>query len=144
MPKAHNYLNFAGDTEEAFEFYRSVFGGEFTNVVRFRDFGGEGVPEKDLDKIMHIGLKIGGEDMIMATDTLESQGRELKMGNNNYIYLEADNAENARELYDGLSRGGQIEMKLEPVPWAELYSSFIDKFGVQWMVSYTGNVQFGG
>ena len=148
MASAHTYLNFPGNTEEAFNFYKSVFGGEFLNVVRFRDMGDMGsenrVAESDLDKIMHIGLTIGDGNFLMATDALESMGQKVNFGNNSYVYIEADSAEDAERLYKGLSKGGKVEMELAPVPWAEKFGSFTDKFGVQWMVSYTGDVQFGG
>ena len=146
MATAHTYLNFQGNTEEAFEFYRSVFGGEFTNVVRFEDFGPTSngqLAEADRNKIMHIGLKIGENDMLMGTDALESMGHKVDFGNNSYVYVEADSAQDAERLFAGLSQGGKVEMELSQTEWAEKYGSFKDKFGVQWMVSYTGDVQFG-
>lgn len=147
MATAHTYLNFQGNTEQAFEFYKSVFGGEFLNVIRFREMGDMGsenrVAESDLDKIMHIGLSIGNDNSLMGTDALESMGQKVNFGNNSYIFIEADSAEDAERLYRGLSEGGKVEMELAPVPWAEKFGSFTDKFGVQWMVSYTGDVQFG-
>ncbi|HEX7003573.1 MAG TPA: VOC family protein [Trueperaceae bacterium] len=147
MATAHTYLNFPGNTEEAFEFYRSVFGGEFTSVVRFGDFGPANngqLAEADRDKIMHIGLKIGENDMLMGTDAPESMGFKVTFGNNSYIYVEADSAGDAERLFGALSKGGKVEMELAKTEWAEKYGSFTDKFGVQWMISYTGDVQFGG
>ena len=113
MATAHTYLNFQGNTEEAFNFYRSVFGGEFTSLVRMGDFGPTSngqLSEADRDKIMHIGLMIGPNDMLMATDALESMGHEVRFGNNSYVYIEADSAEDAQRLFDGLSQGGKVEM----------------------------------
>jgi PhnB protein len=145
MKSVNPYLNFPGNTEEAFDFYRSVFGGEFQAVVRFRDFGdnGMGAPERDLDKIAHIALPIGS-GLLMATDVLESWHRPLTVGNNYYITLEPETADEADRLFSALSAGGETEMPLQPTEWAEKYGSCIDRFGVQWMVSYTGTVQFAG
>jgi PhnB protein len=142
MKGANPYLNFPGNTMEVFDFYRSVLGGEFLGVMRYRDFGdnGMGVPEGELDKIAHIALPLGGENMLMATDTLESQ--PLTAGNNFYIHLETDDVQEAERVFEGLSNGGSVEMPLETTEWAEKYGSLRDRFGVQWMISYTGNVEF--
>jgi PhnB protein len=138
------YLNFKGNAEEAFEFYRSVFGGEYTGVVRFRDFGEDamGVPEADRDKIAHISLPLVGDVSLMASDAVGPQADAFTAGNNVYIYLETDTAEEADRLFDALSVGGVAEMPLQPTAWAEKYGSCIDRFGVQWMLSFTGDVQF--
>jgi PhnB protein len=146
MRSANPYLNFKGNTEEAFNFYRSVFGGEFAAIFRFRDFGGSQmrVPEADLDKIAHIALPLGAGNMLMGTDTLESLGQTLTVGNNSYIMLEADSAEEARRVFAALSDGGRAEMPLQRTEWAEEYGICADRFGVQWMVSYTGDVDFAG
>ncbi|HEX6924682.1 MAG TPA: VOC family protein [Longimicrobiaceae bacterium] len=145
MQRAHIYVNFAGNSEEAFEFYRQVFGGDYMGVFRYRDMGGEqmGLSGSDLDKIMHIALPLPDGTLLMATDVLESTGQKLTQGNNFYIYVETDSADEARRLFDGLSNGGAVEMDLARTEWAEQYGSLRDRFGVQWMVSYTGNVQFG-
>jgi PhnB protein len=142
MKGANPYLNFPGNTMEVFDFYRSVLGGEFLGVMRYRDFGdnGMGVPEGELDKIAHIALPLGGENMLMATDTLESQ--PLTAGNNFYIHLETDDVQEAERVFQGLSNGGSVEMPLETTEWAEKYGSLRDRFGVQWMISFTGNVEF--
>ena len=145
MKVANPYLNFAGNTEEAFEFYRSIFGGEFTNVTRFRDMGGNemGLAEEELDGIANIGLPIGNGNVLMATDTVEAFGKPLNTGNNFYIALEADTAEEAETVFGKLADGGVVEMPLQQVEWAEKYGSLTDRFGVQWMVMYTGDVKFG-
>jgi PhnB protein len=144
MKGANPYLNFPGNTEEAFNFYRQVLGGEFLGVLRYRDFGDNAmnVPEDELDKIAHIALPLGGENMLMATDTLKSQS--LTPGNNFYIHLETDGPEEARRVFDGMAEGGRVEMPLEKVEWAELYGMCADRFGVQWMISYTGDAHFSG
>jgi len=145
MKVAHPYLNFAGNTEEVFNFYRSVLGGEFTNVTRYRDMGGEamGLQEADMDRIANIGLPLGNGPVLMATDVVEGFGNSPSPGNNFYIALETDTAEEAEKVFNGLAEGGDIEMALQEVEWAEKYGSLRDRFGIQWMVMYTGNVQFG-
>jgi PhnB protein len=139
------YLNFAGNTEEAFNFYKSVFGGDFVTFVRFRDLGdGSGMPEEALDKIMHISLPLGGGSILMATDALESMGQPLTVGNNFSISLEADSQAESERLFGRLSEGGRADMPLGKTEWAERFGACADRFGVQWMINYTGNVQFAG
>ena len=136
MTKMNVYLNFEGNSEEAFEFYRSVLGGEFSAVVRFKDMPMEGVsiPKEDEDKIMHIGLVVGEGQHLMATDTLASLGQELTQGNNVYIMLNPDTKQEADRLFNGLSQGGTVEMPIGDQVWGDYYGSFTDKFGVRWMV----------
>lgn len=138
MTKLNTYLNFAGNTEEAFNFYKSVFGGEFDSVVRFKDMPMEGVKlsQEDENKIMHIGLKIGGQSL-MATDALESMGFKVTMGNNSYIMITPDTKEEADRIFNALSAGGKVEMAMADQPWGDYYGSFWDKYGVGWMVDYT-------
>jgi PhnB protein len=141
------YLNFDGNTEEAFNFYRSVFGGEFLQLVRFKDFGAGAnamgdLNDDDLNKVAHVGLPLGDGQVLMGTDTLQSLGQKLEIGNNSYIAIEADSPDEAARLFDGLCEGGKVEMPLEAQPWTEKYGSCTDRFGVQWMVSYTGDAQF--
>ena len=145
MKSVNPYLNFKGNTEEAFNFYRSVFGGEFATVFRFKDFPDNPmkVPEQDLNKLAHIALPLGKGNMLMATDTLDGWGRPLTMGNNFYISIEPESAEEAQRLHAALSAGGKVEMPLQKTEWAEAYGICEDKFGVQWMVNYTGNVRMG-
>lgn len=144
MKMVNPYLNFAGKTEEAFGFYRSVFGGDFPLVLRYRDFGGNdmGAAEHELDKIAHMALPLGRDNMLMGTDVLESQAASLNMGNNFYISLEADSGAEATQLFGALAAGGQVEMPMQQTEWAEQFGICKDKFGVQWMVSYTGSVEF--
>ena len=132
------YLNFAGNTEEAFNFYKSVFGGEFTMIQRFKD-----TPEKDKispadqQKIMHVGLPIGKGNVLMATDALESMGHPVKMGNNINLSLETQNKEESDKIFNALSVGGKIEMPLQNTFWGAYFGSVIDKFGIHWLVNYT-------
>ncbi len=137
--KLNTYLNFAGNTEEAFNFYRSVFGGEFASVVRFKDFPMEGVniPEEDQNKIMHIGLPISEDSLLMGTDTLESLGQELEQGNNIYISAHPESKEEADRIFNALSEGGEVEMPIADQMWGDYYGSLKDKFGVLWMVNYS-------
>lgn len=146
MKTANPYLNFDGNTEEAFNFYKSVFGGEFLGVHRFKDFGDNsmGVPDDELDKIAHIALPLGKDNVLMGTDLVKSMPVTLTVGNNFYITIEAESGEEADRLFDALSAGGRIEMPLSKTEWAEKYGSLADKYGVQWMVNYTGDVQLPG
>ena len=135
--KANPYLNFKGNTEEAFNFYRSVFGGEFAAVMRFRDFKDDSmqVPERERDRIAHIALPIG-DAMLMGTDVLEGWPKPLTFGTNFYITIEPDTAADATRIFNALAEGGEVEMALQATEWAELYGSLRDRFGVQWMLSY--------
>lgn len=139
MPTLNTYLNFAGNTEEAFRFYQTVFGGEFRVIVRFKDMPMQGVtiPKEDENKIMHISLPIGKDTILMATDTLASLGQKLIQGNNVHISIHPDSKEEADRIFNALSAGGTIEMPIANQPWGDYYGSFKDKFGVQWMVNYT-------
>lgn len=138
------YLNFKGNAEEAFEFYRSVFGGELLGIMRFADFGegGMGVSEADRDKVAHIALPLLEGVNLMASDVVGPQAESFNPGNNTYIYLELDSSEEADKLFAGLSEGGRVEMPLQTTGWAEKYGTCVDKFGIQWMMSYTGDVKF--
>ena len=136
MATMNIYLNFNGTTEEAFEFYRSVLGGEFTMVHRFRDTEGVGeLSPEDEEKIMHMSLPYGN-NILMGTDALESMGQTLTMGNNVYISLNVDTKEEAERLYYGLSEGGVIEMELADTFWGSYFGAFSDRYGVQWMIDY--------
>jgi len=138
MTKVNTYLNFAGITEEAFNFYKSVFGGDFTSVVRFRDMpmSGVNIPKEDQSKIMHIALPIGQDHLLMATDTLESLGQQLIQGNNVYISLHPESKGEADRLFRALSAGGTIEMAIADQLWGDYYGIIKDRYGVRWMVDY--------
>jgi PhnB protein len=139
VKKLNVYLNFAGRAEEAFAFYKSVFGGEFSSVVRFKDMPMEGVkiPQEDENKIMHIALPLGKDDVLMASDTLESLGQKLDQGNNAYLSVHADSRAEADKIFGALSAGGAVEMALADQPWGDYYGSLKDKFGVLWMVMFS-------
>ena len=136
--KVNPYLNFAGNAGEALEFYKSVFGGELSSAVKFKDMPMEGVtiPEADGDKMMHIALPIGGDNVLMASDVLESLGQELVPGNNAYVSLHPDSRAEADRIFNGLSEGADIEMPIADQIWGDYFGSLKDKFGVRWMVNH--------
>lgn len=142
MPSLNPYLNFAGNTEQAFNFYKSVFGGEFIALQRFSDIppdpNSPKIPEKEKNKIMHVALPIGKGNVLMGTDTLESLGQKLEVGNNMYITLQPDSREEADKLFNGLSAGGKVEMPMQDMFWGAYYGAFRDRFGIQWMINYDG------
>ena len=139
MTRLHTYLNFAGDAEEAFEFYRSVFGGEFSSLVHFRDMPMEGVeiPEEEQGRIMHMALPIGEDDLLMASDTLPSHGQELVRGNNAYISVHPGSREEADRIFTALSEGAEIEMPIADQMWGDYWGALTDRFGVRWMVNHS-------
>lgn len=141
MYSVNPYLNFQGNTEEAFLFYKSVFGGEFTSVMRFKDTAeAEKMNEADKEKIMHISLPIGKHTILMGTDALESFGQKLNMGNNQYLSVSTASREEADRLFSELSAGGIVEMPMADMFWGDYFGSFFDKFGLGWMISF--NPQF--
>lgn len=137
--KLATYLNFAGNTEEAFRFYEKALGGRLADIVRFKDMPVEGVeiPERDQDKVMHVSLEIGDGEMIMGTDALESLGQDLVVGNNAHISIHPDSKEEADRIFKALSEGGTVEMPMADQLWGDYFGSFRDKFGVQWMINYS-------
>lgn len=142
MKQVSPYLNFAGTTQEAFQFYQSIFGGEL-GILRFQDFGDAmNVPEHDRNKVAHAHLPLGKDNMMMATDALASLGQQLTVGNNFYIFIETDSVGETEQLFHALSSGGDVEMPLQQTEWAERHGICKDKFGIQWMLNYTGNVSF--
>lgn len=145
MARTSTYLNFSRNTEEAFNFYKSVFGGEFEGGInRFSDIPPqEGQPttlEADKNLVMHISLPITGGHMLMATDAPESMGFKVVQGNNVYINLEPDTRVETKRLFDALSGGGKVEMELTEMFWGDFYGSCTDKFGVQWMFNCSSKV----
>ena len=138
MKAVNPYLNFNGNTEEAFNFYKSVFGGDFLALMRFKDIPGDSqIPEEVKNGIMHIALKIAPNVILMGTDAVESMGQFLKVGNNMHISLEAESREEADKLFNSLSHGGKIEMPMADQFWGDYYGNFADKFGINWMISFT-------
>ncbi|MCF2445423.1 VOC family protein [Dyadobacter sp. CY345] len=137
MPKINTYLNFDGKSEEAFNFYKSVFGGEFLMISRMSDMpGAEELADNEKNRLMHISLPIGKDDVLMASDIVPSMGHTLKIGNYSYISVFTENREEADRLFAGLSEGGTIEMALEDTFWGDYFGSFQDKYGINWMINY--------
>lgn len=134
------YLNFPGTTEAAFNFYKSVFGGEFIMLQRFKDTPeGEKLSPEDAEKIMHVSLAAGPQTVLMGTDAMESMGQKLNMGNNMHLAIGVSSKEEADKLFAGLSEGGKITIPMTDMFWGAYYGMFTDKFGVQWMISYDAN-----
>jgi PhnB protein len=139
MARVSTYLNFPNNTEEVFNFYKSVFGGDFggNGISRFGDIPAqEGMPplaEADKKLVMHIELSILGGHVLMGTDAPESMGFTVNVGNNVHISLEPDTKAETKKLFDALSAGGKISMPLQDMFWGAYYGSCTDKFGVQWM-----------
>lgn len=139
MALINPHINFNGNAEEAFNFYRSVFGGEFAKVIRFKDLAGSGFPvsEKEENKIMHIALPIGKSNMLMANDVPEIMGKTNENENRSKISISAESREEADKLFNGLSAGGQIEGPIGDSPWGSYFAMFRDKYGIEWMVDFT-------
>ncbi len=140
MALINPYLNFDGNTEEAFNFYKSVFGGGFSILQRYGDISSQqgfgNVSESDKDKIVHIALPIREENVLMGTDVLESMGNQLTIGNNFSISVHTESKEEAEKIFNGLSEGGQITMPLADTFWGSYFGTCNDKFGIPWKVSY--------
>lgn len=138
MSRVSTYLNFPGTTEEAFNFYKKVFGTEFVGEINRMgqvppQEGVQPLAEADKNLVMHVALPILAGHMIYGTDATQSMGFELKPGNNVYINLEPDTREETDKLFAGLSEGGKVTMPLQIMFWGDYYGSCTDKFGVQWM-----------
>jgi len=139
MARTSTYLNFSRNTEEAFNFYKSVFGGEFigNGIARFGDFpppeGTPQLPEEDKQLVLHIELPITGGHVLMGSDAPESMGFKVKAGNNVYIMLEPDTRTETKRLFEALVTGGKAEQELQDMFWGAYYGSCRDQYGVQWM-----------
>jgi PhnB protein len=134
------YLNYPGTAEEAFKLYKSVFGGEFSSVQRFKDTPeASKVSAAERDKIMHIALPAGKGVTLMASDTLESMGQKPSAGNNFSLSITVDSKQEADRVFEGLSRGGKIEMPMQKTFWGDYFGMFADRFGIRWMVSFPEN-----
>ena len=140
MPTINTYLNFNGNTEEAFNFYKSVFGGEFKMLQRLKDTpDSDKIAANEQNLIMHVALPIGN-NVLMGTDVPSSMP-QVVFGTNSSISIDAANKEEAEKLFNGLSSGGVVGMPLQQMFWGALFGFFTDKFGVQWMVNYNENEQ---
>ncbi|MEO6845183.1 MAG: VOC family protein [Ginsengibacter sp.] len=142
MKGVNPYLNFNGNTEEAFNFYKSVFGGEFSLIMRFKDTQeASKLPANEQEKIMHIALPLKNGTILMGTDALESMGQKLTTGNNFYICVSTGSKEEGNEIFDALSVGGKIGIPYEKQFWGAWHGQFTDKFGIQWMIDFDENYQ---
>jgi PhnB protein len=137
MATINPYINFNGNAEEAFNFYKSVFGGEFETIVRFKDLESSEfpVPENEANKIMRIVLPIGGNTLI-ANDVPKSMGPVSEDENRSKIAISAETKEEADKLFNGLSVGGSVEMPMAKSPWGTYFAMFRDKYGIEWTVEF--------
>jgi PhnB protein len=137
MALINPHINFNGNAEEAFNFYKSVFGGAFAKIIRFKDLSSSefSVGEKEANKIMHIALPIG-KNMLIANDVPESMGRVNENENRSKISISAESREEADKLFNGLSAGGNIEVPIGDSPWGSYFAMFRDKFGIEWIVDF--------
>ncbi len=139
MAAINPYLNFGGNCEEAFNFYKSVFGGDFLMVMRFKDVPAEyQMAESEAEKIMHVSLPIGSGTILMGSDRPASMG-PTTLDNSYFISINAASEEEAAKLFNGLSAGGQVTMPLDKAFWGAYFGMCTDKFGIQWMVNYEYN-----
>jgi PhnB protein len=137
MAQINPYINFNGNAEEAFNFYKSVFGGEFSQITRFKELSSPEFPidEKEANKIMMIVLPVGN-NVLMANDVPEIMGKVNENENRSKISIKAENKEEADKLFNGLSEGGQVEMPIADSPWGTYFGMFRDKYGIEWTVEY--------
>ncbi len=137
MAQINPHINFNGNAEDAFAFYKTVFGGEFAKIIRFKDISGPEFPvaPNDMNKIMHIALPIG-KNLLMANDVPENMGRTNENENRSKISINAESKEEADRLFSGLSAGGQIEAPIGDSPWGAYFGLFRDKYGIEWMVNF--------
>ncbi len=145
MASVSTYLNFPRSTEEAFTFYKSVFGGEFDGGIRRMgevppQEGQPELSEADKNLVMHVSLKILGGHLLMGTDAPPSMGFDVRFGNNVYINLEPDTRTETDRLFKLLSEGGKVEMGLQDMFWGDYFGSCVDKFGIQWMFNCASKV----
>ena len=140
MALINPHINFNGNAEEAFNFYKSVFGGEFAKIIRFKEISSPEFPvaENEANKIMHIALPIG-KNMLMANDVPEIMGKTNENENRSKISISAESKEEADKLFNGLSAGGQIEGPIGDSPWGSYFGCFRDKYGIEWMVDFDPN-----
>jgi len=140
MALINPHINFNGNAEEAFNFYKSVFGGDFARIMRFKDLSDPGfpIPESEANKIMHIALPIG-KNVLMGNDVPEVLGRVDENENRSKISVGAESREEADKIFSGLSAGGTVEMPIGDSPWGSYFGMFRDKFGIEWMVDFDTN-----
>lgn len=140
MANINPHVNFNGNAEEAFNFYKSVFGGEFSKIIRFKDLASADfqVAEHEANKIMHIALPIG-KSILMANDVPEIFGKTNENENRSKIAIQTESKAEADKLFNGLSVGGQVEMPISDSPWGTYFGMFRDKYGIEWMIDFDPN-----
>jgi PhnB protein len=137
MKSINPYLLFAGKAEEAFSFYQSIFGGEIINIQRYKDSSElDYIRPDDLDKIMHIYMKIKDDIFLMGSDSLEPAGHEISPGNNVYINFNMETEEEAKRIFSELSQGGVVQMQIQKTFWGALFGMVKDRYGMNWMINY--------
>ena len=138
MRAINPWINFNGNAEEAFAFYKSVFGGEFTKIIRFKDLSGPGfqVAEDEANKIMYIGLPLGKNNVLIANDVPGFMGRVSENESRSKIYVNAESREEADKIFNGLSAGGDMEGPIGDSPWGTYAGMFRDKYGIEWVVEF--------
>jgi PhnB protein len=139
--KLNPYLNFDGNAEAAFNFYKSVFGGEFAGGIMKMSSapGTENLPDDEKERVMHVSLPLNNGQTLMASDIVPSMGHKLTQGNNVYLSLHPDSKEEADRLFNALAEGGNVEMPMADQFWGDYFGSLVDKFGIGWMVNYNPN-----
>jgi PhnB protein len=138
MTKINPYLHFPGNTEEAFNFYKSVFGGEFMGeIMRWKNAPEpDKISEAEHEKVMHISLPIGNGNVLMGSDALESMGQKLTAGNNFNIIISPDSKEDAERIFNALSAGGTVVMPMQDTFWGDYFGLCTDKYGIRWMIDF--------
>jgi PhnB protein len=139
MTTINPWINFNGNAEEAFAFYKSIFGGEFTKIIRFKDLASDEfpVPEKEENKIMHIALPIGNGSVLIANDVPEIMGKVNENENRSKISISTESKEEADRLFNGLSTGGTVEGPMGDSPWGTYAGMFRDKYGIEWIIEFS-------
>ncbi len=142
MATVNVYLTFKGNCEEAFDFYKSVFGGEFQFIGKFKDMppmDGKTCPPSEEEKIMHVSLPVSKETVLMGSDSSEAFGQTTVIGNNFSISIKTDSKDEADKLFSSISAGGNINMPMNQTFWGSYFGMLTDRFGINWMVSYESN-----
>lgn len=139
MASINPHIHFNGNAEEAFEFYKSIFGGNFKRLMRFKDLKTEGFqfPEEELNKIMHIALSIGSNSVLMGSDVPSMLGVVNEQENRSKVTVSANSKEEADAIFSGLSEAGAVEFPIGDSPWGSYFGALRDKYGVEWMIDYT-------
>ena len=137
MALINPHINFNGNAEEAFNFYKTVFGGEFAKVIRFKDLSSPefSISRNEANKIMHIALPIG-KNFLMANDVPVSMGKTNENENRSKISISAESRDEADRIFNGLSAGGTIEYPIGDSPWGSYFGMFRDKYGIEWMIDF--------